>query len=1213
MNQAPLFEANGFSLEPGLRLLEASAGTGKTFALAHLVLRYLSEQRFSLRQLLVVTFTEAAAAELRDRIGQRLQQALMGLDNPDWQPPDTTLAAWLEQMAPQAAALRAPLLLALEELDAADITTIHGFCRRTLQRQALEAAQPPVLELDPDSSALVRQVAHDYWQQQVLALPLPLLAGVQQRLRGPVALEPLLLALDGDPALQLDPLPPGCNVDAPLAPQLEAMWRSAWSDFVGLWAGHGRALEASFCAAAAQWRELGASATTPYSPKPRKDRCAELDGWIAAQPPGGDHGAVLEQELLCGYFHPGSFSKVARSSEGSVPSLPQRPLLEAIARLVEGPAELVLLHGCHWGRQALRRRRQAAGRLGFGELLEALDPGAQRSTPLLQRVGQRYAVALVDEFQDTDPVQWRILQAAFDPAQHRVVLVGDPKQAIYRFRGGELATYQRARQQAEAARGISQLGVNHRTTATLLEALNRLMAPGLRRSDLPLPEVTSSQRHGPHPALAQDPPLQLLWLAADRPAGSKAPSRTALEQRLTAEVAAQTAALLTRGVPPQDVCLLVGTHQQAEALRRQLERTGIATRLVSRGDVLATAAATALQRLLDALAEPGRIGRLRLLAASPLLGWSAAELAAASAERWSALAGRLARLAEQLPAQGLLAVLAALLEERELARLALDGRLLADLQQCAQLVQERIHADQLGPDAAADWLRRLRLEPDRIVPEVHQPHSDAVDAAVAVVTVHRSKGLEYPVVICPYLWQAPAERSGSRPGVRFQPEGATDPVLDLHLNRHWGRGLQAWLQQRHAELAERERLAYVAVTRARQMLLLVWGPAAGQQGNPLHPWLFAAEPPPDPDHDPYGDRSDADWLALLKQELAARDLPLALVPPAAPGRWYPAAAPAQALQLGPVPSHPLDSTWGRSSYTSWTRGSHGVAPVALEEGRETDGLVQELELEPPPDAGGLDGPLAQFPRGASAGDCLHRVLEQLDFQQPAAGQSPLIQRELVRSGIAADQLEPLLEGLELLRQTPLGGQLGPLSLDQLPRAARLSEMAFDLPLAPVRSPALARAFVDHPEGPFGPAYGASLSQLPIASQGFLTGSIDLVFCHDGRWWVLDWKSNWLGERDAAGRPRHCGPRHYSVPAMAALMAANHYPLQAHLYLVALHRYLRWRLPGYDPAQHLGGYVYLFVRGVPGPGIPHQSVPGVFIDQPPLARLLALDRLLEGAA
>jgi len=1224
MSQVPLFEANGFSLEPGLRLLEASAGTGKTFALAHLVLRYLSEARFSLRQLLVVTFTEAAAAELRDRIGQRLQQALMGLENPAWQPPDTTLAAWLEQMAPQAAALRAPLLLALEQLDAADITTIHGFCRRTLQRQALEAAQPPDLALDPDSAALVRQVAHDYWQQQVLALPLELLAGVQQRLKGPVAFEALLLSLDGDPALQLDPLPPGCSAELPLAAQLEAMWREAWNGFVRLWTEHGRALEASFCAAAAQWRALGASATTPYSPRPRKDRCAELDTWIAAQPAGGDHGAVLEQELLSGYFHPGSFSKVARSCEGQAvagpaPSLPQRPLLEAIARLVEGPAELVLLHGCHWGRQELRRRRQAAGRLGFGQLLEALDPGAQRSTPLLERVGQRYAVALVDEFQDTDPVQWRILQAAFDPERHRVVLVGDPKQAIYRFRGGELATYQRARQQAEAAGGISQLGVNHRTTAPLLEALNRLMAPGLRRSGLPLPQVRPSERHGPHPALVNDPPLQLLWLAADRPAGSKAPSRTALEQRLTAEVAAQTAALLRRGVPPRDVCLLVGSHQQAEALRRQLERTGIATRLVSRGDVLASGAASALQRLLDALADPGRIGRLRLLAASPLLGWSAAELATATPERWSALAGRLARLAEQFTALGLLAVLAALLQERELARLALDGRLLADLQQCAQLVQERIHADQLGPAAAADWLRRLRLEPDRIVPEAHQPHSDAVDAAVAVVTVHRSKGLEYPVVICPYLWQAPAERSGSRIGVRFQPEGALDPVLDLHLNRHWGQGLQAWLQQRHAELAERERLAYVAVTRARQMLLLVWGPAAGQQGNPLHPWLFSGEAPPDPDHDPYGGRSDADWLALLEQELAARALPLALVPPAAPGRWHPPAAPAQALQLGPVPTHPLDSSWGRCSYTSWTRGSHGVAPAALEEGRETDGLVQELELETQPEphpasgAEGRDGPLAQFPRGAQAGDCLHRVLEQLDFQQSAAGQSTVIARELVRAGIAADQLQPLVEGLELLRQTPLGGPLGSFALAQLPHAARLNEMAFDLPLAPLRSPALARAFVDHPAGPFGPSYGASLNQLPIASQGFLTGSIDLVFCHDERWWVLDWKSNWLGERDVAGRPLHCGPRHYSPPAMVALMAANHYPLQAHLYLVALHRYLRWRLPGYDPERHLGGYVYLFVRGVPGPGLPHQTVPGVFIDQPPLARLQALDQVLEGGA
>jgi len=1205
------FEANSFALTPGLRLLEASAGTGKTFALAQLVLRLLSETELSLRQLLVVTFTEAAAAELRDRIGRRLQQALACLEDAARPAPDPTLAAWLERARPRADHLRAPLLLALEELDTADITTLHGFCRRTLQRQALEAGQPPELQLDADPAALVRQVAHDHWQQQVLPLPLHLLTGVQQQLKGPAALEPLLLALDGDPALQLDPLPDGLGAETPLALQLQALWGERWQAFVQLWSDRGRALESDLCAAAAQWKALGAGATTPYSAKPRRDRCGDLDSWIVAQPPGGDHGAVVSQPLLADYFHPGAFAKVARSCEASAdPSLPQRPLLEAIARLREGPAELVLLHGCHWGLAELQRRRRQAGRLGFGQLLAALDPLDPGRAALLQSVANRYGAVLVDEFQDTDPIQWRILLAAFDPDRHRLVLVGDPKQAIYRFRGGELETYQRARDQAGVTGGISQLGVNYRSTPDLLNGLNRLMAPGLRRSRLAVPPVAPGAAQdgtGPQPTA-----LQLLWLGGTRPAGTRPPSRSTLEPLVAVRVAAHTVGLLQQGVAAGDLCLLVSTHAQAEGLRRELERCGVASRLVSRGDVFESPAAAALQRLLDALADPGRSGRLRLLAASPLLGWTAQQLAEATPQQWSALAGRLAQLAVQLPRLGLLAVLADLLEDRGLARLALGGRLLADLQQCAALLQERIHADQLGPAAAADWLRRLRLEPERMVPEAHQPHSDAVDAAVAVVTVHRSKGLEYPVVICPYLWQAPGQDRGAvRPGVRWHPREGGDPHLDLHLNPHWGQGLRARQQQRLAELAERERLAYVALTRACRQLVLVWGPAAGQQGNPLHPWLFADAPPPDPDHDPYGERSDADWLQGLQQQIETRQLPIELVlgslvaDEGPPPRWHPAPVDAaRTLALGPLPSRTLDGSWGRNSYTSWTRGSHGAAPAALEEGRETDALVNEpaLEPDPVPETAERDGPLAAFPRGAQAGDCLHRILEQLDYQQPADQQTVLVARELVRSGIAADQLEPLLQGLERLRHTPLGGPLQRLCLDQLLPGERLHEMGFDLPLGRVRAADLAQVF----DGP----YGASLAQLPIASCGFLTGSIDLVFRHGQRWWVLDWKSNWLGVRDGQGQPLHCGPADYTPAAMAALMEANHYPLQAHLYLVALHRYLRWRLPGYDPARHLGGYVYVFLRGVPGP-TEADSVPGVFIEQPPLPRLLGLDRVLEG--
>ena len=1234
------FDANTFSLEPGIRLLEASAGTGKTFALAHLVLRYISEANLRLQQLLVVTYTEAAAAELRDRIGRRLQQAITALGPPEatplLPPTDPTLAHWLHQQlnsGPEAQAeLRVRLLLALEELDSSDITTIHGFCRRSLQRQALEAGLPPELQLDEADATLLRQVVHDYWQQQVLALPAHLLAGLLQHIQGPEALARLLGQLDGDPALSLDPLPPGLALEQPLAPQLERLWQQSWQRFTTLWQAQGQALEADLRAAASHWRSLGVKDTKPYSPRPTKDRCALLSSWISAQQGGGDYAATCRQELLRTYFHPGAFLKVARPLEGTEqrdPSLPQRDLLEAIAAVVEGPAEALLLHACHWGRQELARRRQQAGRLGFSQLLEAMDPGEASSTPLLEAVGQRYAVALIDEFQDTDPIQWRILSRAFRPERHRLVMVGDPKQAIYRFRGGELATYLQARSCADSAGGISGLADNYRSSQPLITALNGWMAPGLRRSGLAVPAVQAKAQREPLPLPppAQQRPLELVWLGQDRASGDKPPSRTALEQRLPPLVAAHCLELLEQGLSPNQLCLLVSRHRQAEGLRAALERCGIASRLVSKGDVFASAGATALQRFLDALAEPARGERLRLLAASPLLGWDAARLAASSSETWSALSGALAHYAAELPRRGLLGVLAGLLDERGLAQLALSGRLLADLQQAAELVQERLHADQLGPAAAADWLRRLRHDPDRDVPEAHQLHSDVEDAAVAVVTVHRSKGLEYPVVLCPYLWQGAALGAGvSQLGSRWQPPGLAEPRLDLHLHAHWGPGHQARRQQRQAELAEQERLAYVALTRAQQRLVLFWGPALGQQGNPLHGWLFASEDLPTPEHDPYAGRSDAEWRQHLEQQIAGRELPIALRDPAEPAvhrRWQ-ASPPARLLALGPTPKRRFDTSWGRSSYTSWTQGNHGAAPEALEEGRDTDaaaGRTDAIEstppLEPMPSAGHGDGPLAAFPRGAQAGDCLHRILEQFDTTQPAGSQRQLLERELQRSSISADHLDAVESGMERLRHTPFGAALGDFSLSRLGLGQRLSELNFDLPLGLVRAGDLAQAFAAHPAKPISSGspldaatYAQRLAQLPIASRGFLTGSIDLVFCHQERWWVVDWKSNWLGERDANGQPLACGPRHYTPQAMAELMAANHYPLQAHLYLVALHRYLLWRLPNYTPERHLGGYAYVFLRGVPGPTA-NRPVPGMVVEQPPLPRILALHRCLGG--
>ena len=358
--------------------------------------------------------------------------------------------------------------------------------------------------------------------------------------------------------------------------------------------------------------------------------------------------ALMEQDLLRTYFHPGVFCQTARRFETTCsgdPSLPQGPLLEAVADLVDGLAEGVALHGAHWCLAELRRRRELAGGIGFSQLLQRLDPGpapqdprhrrfsVPRSGPLLQAVGAGYDVALVDEFQDTDPIQWRILWRSFGQGQHQLVMVGDPKQAIYRFRGGDLNTYRRAREQARRRFSLNR---NFRATPQLIGALNTLMAPGpqgepgLRRSELAVPPVLAhSRRRGP-----PGPPIQLLWLGSGRAAGGKLPSRGALERGLRDPIADHILQLLGRSLPlgeadgdgtistgpleEKDLCLLVGNHRQAEQLRGALESRGIASRLVSKADVFASPAATALQRFLDALADPADADRLRLLAASAI-------------------------------------------------------------------------------------------------------------------------------------------------------------------------------------------------------------------------------------------------------------------------------------------------------------------------------------------------------------------------------------------------------------------------------------------------------------------------------------------------------------------------------------------------------------------------------------------------------------------
>jgi len=510
--------------------------------------------------------------------------------------------------------------------------------------------------------------------------------------------------------------------------------------------------------------------------------------------------------------------------------------------------------------------------------------------------------------------------------------------------------------------------------------------------------------------------------------------------------------------------------------------------------------------------------------------------------------------------------------------------------------------------------------------------------------VHRSKGLEFPVVICPTLWAGlTGRRSRHLAPHRWHPIGQGAPRLALSLDPRWGEGRKAAEEDRQAREAERERLAYVAMTRAQHLLVLGWSPVPPSQPvGPLTRLLF-----PEPAADG-GPPTLAEWRTRLEQQRCRRGLLLRIWDGESDdGRVDDPAADAPSrqesslnhppLRLGPTPDRPLGQHWARSSYSSWLRRDEALTELDREEGRDVDESAGATITGG--SAGGVQrewsrhGPLETFPRGADAGDCLHRILERVDYTRPVHHPATIavVDDALRQATLPPDHRDALLQFLDLLFATPFGGALGQRRVGDLPIGTRLNELAFDLPLAislgareepealgpAVTSSAFARLFRRHPAGRFGARYADQLEDLGVSTRGFLTGSIDLVFTdgrsdHEPRWWLADWKSTWTGERDAEDCPSACGPAQYSPSRMEALMREHHYPLQAHLYLVALHRYLSWRLPGYDPQRHLGGYVVVFLRGVAGAcPAPPSGVPGMMVDPVNLDRVLAIDALMRG--
>jgi exodeoxyribonuclease V beta subunit len=1108
-------------LPTGVTVLEASAGTGKTYTIAALAARYVA-QGIPLERLLLVTFTRIATGELRERVRERLVSAERGLTRAlegVLSEQDRLVSLLAEGPVQEVQDRRDRLARAVASFDAATIATTHGFCQEMLGGLGIAGNLEPDVTFVEDLTDLASEVVDDLYVRRFS---------------------------HGDPPV----------------------------------------------------------------------------------------------------FGRGQAAEIARAAIDN----PGATIIAGDSELAQMRRRLGLV-----ARQEFEARKRALAVMTYDDLVtrlrSALD--GDGGNEAARQLHDRYEVVLVDEFQDTDPDQWEILRCAFAQTGVALVLIADPKQAIYAFRGADVYSYLEA---AAAADSRATLPTNWRSDQRLIDAHDALLAgiklghPGIayRRVQAAPAHLHSRLTGAPIPA-----PMRIRVVLRDEPGVSQTRSgwvmKSSAREHIVRDLASDVVGLLqsdatvdehgdgrrTR-VAPGHLAVLVRTNNQAAMVRDALDVARVPAVINGAGSVFCTDPARDWLALLEALERPASMTRAHAAALTPFIGWSADRFALADEDdgrAWEEVHRRLHDWARVLRTRGVASLVQTVSAAEGLPARMLtvqDGeRRLTDLRHIGQLLHAASSTEQLGATALTAWLRNRIAEAHQDTGDEERSRRLESDAeAVQVLTIHRSKGLEFPIVYLPFLWEPGWIPEKPPPPVFFHdPEAGDTRTIDVSLqgadyDRHRDQFVS---EQRGEDL----RLAYVAVTRARHQVVLWWAGSWDSRNAPLTRLLFSADEHGDVAAQGTSTPSDAAFAAGVEKlaarapgcvslERASLRLPAAWSPPLP----RPARLSASAFDRG------LDLRWRRTSYSDLTATVHDswVTSEPEEPLLSDEPAAPVAGDEPPimPAAGPDQAPLGAMPVGAEVGTFVHRVLEATDFTAPDLEAELATRIEEVQGWWPTDVGDPaaVAAGLSAAILTPLGPALGGLALSDFGRADRLDELGFELPLAGgdqargwtelSRIAGVLNEYLPADDPLAGYARRLTDADLRQVVRGYLTGSLDLVVrLHDGgggpRFAVLDYKTNWLGDPDAP-----LSALSYRPARLAIEMHHHHYALQALLYLVALHRYLRWRVPGEDPGDLVAGVVYLFLRGMVGPEGPMlDGAPcGVFGWRPPPGMVAALSDVLD---
>ncbi|MGL9733466.1 MAG: exodeoxyribonuclease V subunit beta [Symbiopectobacterium sp.] len=1175
----------------GERLIEASAGTGKTYTLAGLYLRLLlglgGEAAYPnpllVEEILVVTFTKAATEELRDRIRANIHAlrlaCLCGKSD------DALFSAFLVLLSDKLSA--AQLLLDAErQMDEAAIYTIHGFCQRMLGSHAFESGSLFDQELIEDEQLLTRQACADFWRRYCYPLPFDVVSVIGQLWSGPDALQSELAPYLQGEAPQLY---------NPPAPDETLLQR------------HQQIL-ARINDIKQQWRQVAAQVEKCILESDVDKRSYSnryLPGWVESV-------SFWAEAQTTDYALPKALERFAQSTlnektkKGASPVLPVFSAIETLFTTPLSLRDIIIDRALHDIRATVRSEKLRRAALGFDDLLSRLDEALRQplGDQLAAAIRQRHPVVMIDEFQDTDPQQYRIFRAIYgEQPDSGMLLIGDPKQAIYAFRGADIFTYMRARADVKAH---YTLETNWRSSHEMVSGVNRLFKcadnPFIFSAIPFFPVKPAPNKQGLRFELdgISQPALQFFL------SGSVILGMGEYQQLMSQQCAMQIRDWLQAGqrriawldngrerspVQASDICVLVRSRHEATLVRDALRRLAIPSVYLSNCDsVFTTPEAREVLWLLQAVLAPEQERTLRRALASALLGFSAQQIDALnqSEAKWDAQVDTFAAFRDLWQRRGVLPMLRSLMSHYHLAENLLASRegerRLTDFLHLGELLQ---HAGTTleSEHALVRWLSQQILQPNP-QSENQQLRLESDHHFVQIVTIHKAKGLEYPLVWLPFICH-----------FRLKPDG-------IYHNR---RTFQALLDinsgEESQQLAEEERLAedlrllYVALTRSIYHCSVGVAPLQGTRRKSemtdmhLNALGYLLQ---------RGKEADADTLIAALHALEGDGVAINAVREWDGIPWKDNVGKPAVLRTSEC-ERMLTNNWRVTSYSGLQQHGTQQHPLQLNCTMAQE-LFPRLDVDAALDTRNLVHKESEeaitphtFPKGAGPGTFLHSLFETLDFTQPVSVE--WLEEQLIAHGMTSVWAPTLQVWFSALLQTPLNVDMtasdASLTLASVPAQQRIAELAFYLPIdAPLQATAL---------DALAKRYDPLSANCPPLSfqqvQGMLKGFIDLVFFWQGRYYLLDYKSNWLGESASA----------YTQPAMQAAMMAHRYDLQYQLYTLVLHRYLRHRVPDYDYDSHVGGAIYLFLRGVdsvfPSNGIFTQRLPRAFVEH--------LDRLFSG--